>query len=50
MKGSDKVKDKKKPLVKSDDQERKTLQVRNLGSKTDKGFKGRRKSLAGLKV
>jgi len=50
LKGSDKVEDRKKPLVKSDDQERKTLQVRNLGSKTDKGFKGRRKSLAALKV
>ena len=33
----------------TDDQESKTSQVRNLGSITDKGFKGRRKSLAGLK-
>ena len=50
LKGSDKVEDRKKPLVKTDDQERKTSQVRDLGSITDKGFKGRRKSLAGLKV
>jgi len=50
LKGSDKVKDRKKPLVKTDDQEMKTSQVRKLNRLTDKGFKGRRKSLAGLKV
>ena len=50
LNGSDKVKDREKSLVKTDDQERKTSQVRDLGSITDKGFKGRRKSLAGLKV
>jgi len=51
-KGSDKVEDRKKPLVKTDDQERKTspkAQVRNLDRIKDKGFKTRRKSLAGLK-
>ena len=50
LKGSDKVKDRKKPLVKTDDQEMETSQVRKLNRLTDKGFKGRRKSLAGLKV
>ena len=48
LKGSDKVEERKKPLVKTD-QERKTSQVRNLDRITDKGFKARRKSLAGLK-
>ena len=50
LKGSDKVEDRKKPLVKTDDQEMETSQVRKLNRLTDKGFKGRRKSLAGLKV
>ena len=50
LNGSDKVKDREKSLVKTGDQEMKTSQVRDLGSITDKGFKGRRKSLAGLKV
>merc|ERR1711872_96502 len=48
FKGSDKVEDRKKPAVKTDDQERKISQVRNLDSITDKGVKARRKSLAGL--
>merc|ERR1711973_117536 len=50
LKGSDKVEDRKKPLVKTDDQEMEKSQVRKLNRLTDKGFKGRRKSLAGLKV
>jgi len=49
LKASDKVEVTKKPLVKKDDQKRKTSLVRNLDRTTDKGFKGRRKSLAGLK-
>merc|ERR1712240_298868 len=50
LKGSNKVEDRKKPLVKTEDQEMETSQVRKLNRLTDKGFKGRRKSLAGLKV
>jgi len=52
LKVSDKVEEKKKPLVKTDDQERKIShksRVRNLDRITEKGFKARRKSLAGLK-
>ena len=52
LKVSDKVEENKKPLVKTDDQERKIShksRVRNLDRITEKGFKARRKSLAGLK-
>ena len=52
LKVSDKVEEKKKPLVKTDDQERKIShksRVRYLDRITEKGFKARRKSLAGLK-
>merc|ERR1719430_2664594 len=52
LKVSDKVEENKKPLVKTDDQERKIShksRVRYLDRITEKGFKARRKSLAGLK-
>merc|ERR1712168_1673308 len=44
LKGSNKVEDRKKPLVKTDDQKMETSQVRKLNRLTDQGFKGRRKS------